>query len=473
MAAARLRAASASIATARRCNALVTELHGRAAAQAAASDARAERGEALGPLDGLLLTVKDNFCIENVPTSCGSKGLEGFVPPYTATVVQKLEALGMVTVAKTNLDEFGMGTFNLHSAAGPVLHPGAHEGGGARVAGGSSGGAAAAVAAGCGDAALGSDTGGSVRLPAAYCGVVGWKPSYGRSSRYGLAAYASSFDTPGVLSTSVRTAAAVANAMSGPDPADATARLAATDYVPEVGESLDGVTVGIPQEYLVEELSASGRRAWAEAERWVQDRGGRVVAVSLPHTSAALPAYYLLTLAEASSNMARYDGVEYGRRARGADECGTVEEMITAARDGTFGSEVRKRVLTGAFTLSRTLYDSYYAQAQRVRRMVCDDFGRVFGGEPAVDVLITPTACGNAPTLAEAQTMSQLETLANDVFTVPASLAGLPAISIPGGVDDGTGLPLGLQIIGTRGNESSVLRVAQALEEEHAASRAL
>lgn len=379
----------------------------------------------------------------------------------------------MVTVAKTNLDEFGMGTFNLHSAAGPVLHPGAHEGGGARVAGGSSGGAAAAVAAGCGDAALGSDTGGSVRLPAAYCGVVGWKPSYGRSSRYGLAAYASSFDTPGVLSTSVRTAAAVANAMSGPDPADATARLAATDYVPEVGGSLDGVTVGIPQEYLVEELSASGRRAWAEAERWVQDRGGRVVAVSLPHTSAALPAYYLLTLAEASSNMARYDGVEYGGRARGADECGTVEEMITAARDGTFGSEVRKRVLTGAFTLSRTLYDSYYAQAQRVRRMVCDDFGRVFGGEPAVDVLITPTACGNAPTLAEAQTMSQLETLANDVFTVPASLAGLPAISIPGGVDDGTGLPLGLQIIGTRGNEASVLRVAQALEEEHAASRAL
>eukprot|EP00040_Diaphanoeca_grandis_P002315 m.21229 g.21229 ORF g.21229 m.21229 type:complete len:496 (+) comp13313_c0_seq1:19-1506(+) len=443
-------------------NAFVNLCFTTARIRAAASDTRSVSGSLLGELDGVHIAVKDNFCVKGTATTCSSRALNRFIPGYTATCIERLEEQGVVIVGKTNMDEFGMGSFNLNSATGPSINPHKGNTNTPHTPGGSSGGSAVAVASGCCVAAIGSDTGGSVRLPAAYCGVVGWKPSYGRTSRFGLVAFASSLDTPGVFANNVRDAATIANAMSGDDISDATCTLSKTTFVPTSGSDLKGVTVGIPQEYFIEELSAPVLSAWKQTEEWLASRGATIVSVTLPRTKDALSAYYLLALAEASSNMARYDGMHYGLRVGEAATTKTVQELITNSRGESFGEEVKRRILTGTFTLSQTSYDSYYLQAQRVRRLVKTDFERVF--DAGVDVLLTPTAPSAAPTIIEAENMARLETYANDVFTVPASLAGLPAISVPAGYDDNN-MPLGVQLIGAHGCEHDVLRVAQVVED--------
>eukprot|EP00039_Didymoeca_costata_P013676 m.211967 g.211967 ORF g.211967 m.211967 type:complete len:476 (-) comp15843_c0_seq6:35-1462(-) len=409
-------------------------------------------------LHGAPIAVKDNFCLKGIPTTCSSQALSTFVPQYTATVVERLAKQGAIMVAKTNMDEFGMGSFNIHSKNGPVLQELAEKD---HVSGGSSGGSAAAVSHGICAAALGSDTGGSVRTPASYTGVVGWKPSYGRSSRYGLVPFASSFDTPGVLANSVRDAAIVANAMSGSDPLDSTCTLPPTDYVPTIGNDLKGKVVGVPMEYWIDEMSPLVHTAWCKTIDMVKQCGGTVKEISLPTTSLALPAYYILSSAETSSNLAKYDGMNYGLRAGEATDFNSVQELITESRHLSFGPEVVRRILIGTFVLSRRLYESYYIQAQKVRTLVCNDFESAFRG---VDVILTPTTPTTAPTLEEAKNMSLVETYANDVYTVPTSLAGLPAISIPV-QERKEKYPIGMQLIGKYGDEESVLYVAQVLEE--------
>eukprot|EP00041_Stephanoeca_diplocostata_P033589 m.1114893 g.1114893 ORF g.1114893 m.1114893 type:complete len:502 (-) comp24368_c0_seq28:3753-5258(-) len=492
------RSARAAITATRALGAFVSETDHKTALKAAQAAAhRLSNGNSLGDLDGRTLAVKDNFCVSGSLTTCASKALATFEPCYTATAVKRLQDAGCVVVGKTNLDEFGMGSFNLHSIAGHVSNPypissGIHDATSPRVSGGSSGGSAVAVASFSCDIALGSDTGGSVRIPAAYCGVVGYKPSYGRTSRHGLVAYASSLDTPGILSRSVRMATVAANAMSGPDVNDATSTLGSTSFVPEIGGDLTGVTVGIPRQYHIAELAPAMLAAWQQAEAWVVARGATVVPVDLHCTRNGLPAYYLLAAAEASSNMARYDGMQYGQRSGAANSHATVRELITASRSDTLGAEVQRRILTGCFTLARDTYDSYYDQAQRVRRLICDDFARVLvsdasvpdGTTQRVDALLTPTTPTIAPTVAAARAYSAVQGYANDVFTVPASLAGLPAISVPIGYIDSatdtyvgatgppaTAIPAGMQIIAARGNEQRVLQVAQVLEEAAADTR--
>eukprot|EP00053_Salpingoeca_punica_P009291 m.83145 g.83145 ORF g.83145 m.83145 type:complete len:498 (+) comp14957_c0_seq2:14-1507(+) len=414
-------------------------------------------------LAGVPIAVKDNFCIANVETTCSSNALRNFVPPYTATVVQRLLDEGAVVVGKTNMDEFGMGSFTNTGIHGSTVNPWTPvTSTDALSAGGSSGGSAAAVASGMCLAALGSDTGGSVRLPAAYCGVVGLKPSYGRSSRHGLVAYASSLDTPGVLARSVRDAALIANVMSGHDLQDSScAERPPTDYLPEAG-SLSSLTVGIPSEYNIEELDSEVKERWSLGIEWLQRAGATIKQVSLPLTKQALSTYYILAVCEAASNLNRYDGMRYGHREGTASEYKTYIDMLTASRSRMFGEEVMSRILTGTFALSRTMSDSYYVQAQRVRQLVVREFDAIFNS--GVDVLLTPTAPTVAPSLASVASKPETDGYANDVFTVPASLAGLPAMSVPAGFGR-DGLPVGLQLIAQRFNEAAVLRAGIVLEQ--------
>ncbi|HUH11646.1 MAG TPA: Asp-tRNA(Asn)/Glu-tRNA(Gln) amidotransferase subunit GatA [Longimicrobiales bacterium] len=421
------------------------------AAPAARVDAAARQGSA-GPLAGVPVAVKDNLCTRALPTTCGSRILDGFQAPYAATVVRRLEEAGALVVGKTNLDEFAMGSSTEHSAWGPTRNPWDPT----RVPGGSSGGSAAAVAAGIVPLALGSDTGGSVRQPAALCGVVGIKPTWGRLSRYGLVAYASSLDQVGTFGARVADAARLLEALCGPDPLDATASpRPAPALAPELERGLEGLTVGVPREYFPAELDGAVEARCRHALERMRDAGATLRDVSLPHTAFAIPAYYVIAPAEASSNLARYDGVRYGRR---AGEQSALEVYEETRRAG-FGAEVKRRIMLGTFALSAGYHDRYYGRAQAVRRRIAAELAAVFAG--GVDVLFTPTAPGPAFHLGE-RTEDPYRMYLADVFTVTANLAGIPALSLPVGRVEG--LPVGGQLMAPAWGEGVLVRAAAELE---------
>ena len=406
--------------------------------------AAAETVDAAAPLAGLFVAVKDNLCVSGAPTTAGSRMLEGFVPPYTATAVERLEAAGAVVVAKTNLDEFGMGSTNENSAFGPVLNP-LDEG---RVAGGSSGGSAAAVASGAVPLALGSDTGGSVRLPAAFCGVVGFKPTYGSVSRYGLVSYASSLDQVGIMARDVELVRAAYEAMRGPDPLDPTSR----EIAPPAGGK---ARVGVVSELAGEGFSDAAIRALRRARSALEEAGLEVVEVSVPAVRYAVPTYYLIATAEAASNLARYDGSLFGARV-GESRDGQ-EAVSTRTRGALFGREVKRRILTGTFALSAGYRDAYYGRALAARSRIAAELRAALTG---VDALLTPTATGTAYRLGE-KTSDPVSMYMGDIATCLANLGGMPAISVP--AVEGDGLPVGVQLMGAEGSDDRVLELADGL----------
>jgi aspartyl-tRNA(Asn)/glutamyl-tRNA(Gln) amidotransferase subunit A len=441
---------------ARPLNAFITETPERALAMAEAADARIGAG-AMRPLDGIPLAVKDLFCTEGIATTAASHILDGFIPPYESTVTAKLWEAGAVLLGKTNLDEFAMGSSNTTSFYGPVENPWRRAGDNRPlVPGGSSGGSAAAVAAHAALGATGTDTGGSIRQPASFCGIVGLKPSYGRCSRWGVVAYASSLDHPGPLARNVRDAAILLTAMAGHDPRDSTsAPLAVPDYEAALSGEVRGLRIGIPREYRADGMPQEIEALWQEAAGWLRAAGAEPVEVSLPMTRYALPAYYIIAPAEASSNLARYDGVKFGLRVPAA----SLEEMYELTRAQGFGAEVRRRVLVGTYVLSAGYYDAYYLKAQKVRSLIARDFAAAF---EQVDCLLTPTAPSAAFTIGD-HGDDPIAMYLNDLFTVPANLAGLPALSVPAGLS-ADGLPLGLQVTGRAFDEETVLRVGDVLE---------
>ncbi len=416
-----------------------------------------------GPLAGVPLAVKDLFCTEGVPSQSGSRILEGYLPPYTATVVSRLTAGGAALLAKTNQDEFAMGSSTENSAFGPTLNPWDRT----RVPGGSSGGSAAAVAAGIAPWALGTDTGGSIRQPAALCGIVGLKPTYGSVSRYGMIAFASSLDQAGPLTRDVTDAALLLKHMVGRDPCDATSLELREEIELPTAERLDRVRIGVPSKLIGGEgVEPSVRRCFERALKLAEDLGASVVEVHLPHAPHALSAYYVLAPAEASSNLARFDGVRYGLRAGDAKD---LLDLYTRTRHDGFGPEVKRRIMLGTYALSSGYYDAYYGRAQRVRTKIADDFAAAFEN---VDLIATPTAPGVAFELGE-KTSDPWSMYLSDYFTVPMSLAGIPAISIPCGLTGqsdsvgphGGGLPVGLQLAGPAFSENLLLDAAYALEQ--------
>ncbi|MGA2319750.1 MAG: Asp-tRNA(Asn)/Glu-tRNA(Gln) amidotransferase subunit GatA [Solirubrobacteraceae bacterium] len=403
------------------------------------------------PLGGVPLAVKDLFCTEGIPSQAGSRILEGYLPPYTATAVSRLTGAGASLLAKTNQDEFAMGSSNENSAFGPVRNPWDRE----RVPGGSSGGSAAAVAAGLAPWALGTDTGGSIRQPAALCGIVGLKPTYGAVSRYGMIAFASSLDQAGPLTRDVSDAALMLRQMLGKDPCDATSLEFPHELELPSAELLEGVRFGVPAELSGEGIDAGVLDAFAATLARAQELRAGVQDVRLPHAPHALSAYYVLAPAECSSNLARFDGVRYGFRVEGAED---LLDMYTRTRHDGFGAEVKRRIMLGTYALSSGYYDAYYGRAQRVRTKIAEDFRAAFG---EVDFILTPTAPSVAFKLGE-KTQDPLAMYLNDYCTVPMSLAGIPAISIPCGLSEG--LPVGLQIAGPAFSENRLLDVAYALE---------
>ncbi len=404
------------------------------------------------PLNGVPLAVKDLFCTEGVPSQSGSRILEGYLPPYTATAVERLARAGAPLLGKTNQDEFAMGSSTENSAFGPVRNPWDRE----RVPGGSSGGSAAAVAAGLAPWALGTDTGGSIRQPAALCGIVGLKPTYGAVSRYGMIAFASSLDQAGPLTRDVTDAALMLRHMVGQDPCDATSLAFPGEIALPSAERLDGVRLGVPLELTGEGIEAGVLASFQAALARAQELGAEVCEVALPHAPHALSAYYVLAPAEASSNLARFDGVRYGARAAGASD---LTDMYTRTRHDGFGAEVKRRIMLGTYALSSGYYDAYYGRAQRVRTKIAEDFREAFG---EVDFIVTPTAPTVAFGLGE-KTQDPWSMYLNDYCTVPMSLAGIPAISIPCGLSEG--LPVGLQIAGPVFSENKLLDAAFALEQ--------
>jgi len=450
------RAYIAAMEEARPLNAFITETPQRALAMAAESDDRLAKGVAR-PLDGIPIAVKDLFCTKGVLTTAASHILDGFCPSYESTVTEKLWEAGAVMLGKANLDEFAMGSSTTTSHYGPVENPWRRPGDNRPlVPGGSSGGSASAVAAHAALAATGTDTGGSIRQPASFCGIVGLKPTYGRCSRWGVVAYASSLDHPGPLARTVKDAAIMLGAMAGHDPKDSTsAPVPVPDFAAALYHGVRGLKIGIPREYRADGMPAEIEALWQEGARWLKEAGAETVEVSLPMTQYALPAYYIIAPAEASSNLARYDGVRFGLRVPGD----TLEEMYERTRAAGFGAEVRRRVLIGTYVLSAGYYDAYYLKAQRVRALVARDFAAAFD---KVDCLLTPTAPSAAFAIGE-KMEDPIAMYLNDLFTVPANLAGLPALSVPAGLSD-DGLPLGLQVIGRAFDEETVLRVGEALE---------
>ena len=438
-------------------NAFITLTPEIARARAAASDARRAKGEALGPLDGVPVAVKDLFCTEGVLSTAASHILDGFVPTYESTVGRNLIDAGAVMIGKTNLDEFAMGSSNMTSYYGPVKNPWAGPAGEDLVPGGSSGGSAAAVAARICPGSLGTDTGGSIRQPASLCGIVGMKPTYGSCSRWGIVAFASSLDQAGPFARTVEDAAILLGAMAGHDPKDSTsAPHEVPDFRAAAQGGVKGLKVGIPREYTMDGMPSEIQALWDQGAAWLKDQGAEIKEVSLPHTKYALPAYYIVAPAEASSNLARYDGVRYGLRVDGD----TLDDMYANTRGEGFGAEVRRRVLIGTYVLSAGYYDAYYVKAQKVRTRILEDFTKAFED---VDVLLTPTA-PNAAFPIGAKMDDPIAMYLNDVFTVPANLAGLPGISVPAGLDK-DGLPLGLQLVGRPFDEETVLRAAKAIED--------
>jgi aspartyl-tRNA(Asn)/glutamyl-tRNA(Gln) amidotransferase subunit A len=424
----------------------------RAYQQAERIDEMADRGDPLPPLAGVPIAIKDVFTTKGVRTTAGSKILENFIAPYDATVVARLEGAGAVVLGKTNCDEFAMGSSNENSGFRPVHNPHDHS----RVPGGSSGGSAAAVAAGMATASLGSDTGGSIRQPAAFCGVVGLMPTYGRVSRYGLIAFASSLDHVGPFGRTVKDVAIMLQQIAGRDPLDSTsAEVPVPNYLEHVGQPVTGLKIGMPKEYFGEGLDPEVWTAMEVALQELAEAGAEIVPISLPHTAYAIPTYYVVATAEASSNLARYDGVRYGLRAEGK----TLAEMYRRTRDAGFGAEVKRRIMLGTYVLSAGYYDAYYLKAQRVRSLLAKDFDDAFA---AVDVIVTPTTPTPAFKLGE-KADDPLAMYLADIFTVTADLVGIPGISIPCGKSK-DGLPIGLQILGKHFDEPTVLRVAHATE---------
>lgn len=425
-----------------------------ALSQAEAADRARQSGETVHPLCGVPVAVKDNICVEGVKTTCASRMLEDFVPPYSATVWEKLSAAGCVLLGKTNLDEFAMGSTTENSAFHPTRNPRALD----RVPGGSSGGSAACVAAGEAPFALGSDTGGSIRQPAAFCGVVGMKPTYGMVSRYGLVAFASSLDQIGPMTKTVRDNALALDLLAGYDRRDTTS--VKRGYTPmgrDIGKGVKGLTVGLPRQMFAEGLSDGVRRAVTHAAKVLEGLGATVKEIDLPSLEYALPAYYVLSSAEASSNLARFDGVRYGHRAA---EYADLEELYVKSRSEGFGPEVKRRILLGTYTLSAGYFDAYYKKALQVRTLVIRDFDRAFEG---CDALLGPVAPTTAYRIGE-KSMSPLEMYLGDVHTVPVNIAGIPALSMPCGADE-NGLPVGLQLMGKTFSEPMLYRIGGALEE--------
>jgi len=437
----------------RHIGAYLTLCKDRALAKAAEIDAVAENGHPLPPLAGVPVAIKDVLITRGVRTTAGSKILGNYVPPYDCTAVARLEAAGAVILGKTNCDEFAMGSSNENSAWKPVHNP--RDLG--RVPGGSSGGSAAAVAANMAVAALGSDTGGSIRQPAAFCGVVGLKPTYGRVSRYGLIAFASSLDHVGPFARTVKDAALMLQVIAGRDPMDSTSSdLPVPDYVAELQRPVRGLKLGVPTEYFGEGLDSEIKIAVEAAIQKLASLGCEVVPISLPHTKCAIPAYYIVATAEASSNLARYDGVRYGFRASAAK---TLSDMYRRTRDEGFGPEVKRRIMLGTYALSAGYYDAYYLKAQKVRTLLARDFEEAF---KKVDVIVTPTTPTAAFKLGE-KVDDPLAMYLADIYTVTANLAGIPGISIPCG-ETKDKLPVGLQILGKHFDEATILRVAHTYE---------
>lgn len=440
-------------------NAFIVATPEKAIEAARAVDAKRAAGEALGPMAGVPIGMKDLFATVGVQTTAASHILEGFVPQYESTVSQKLWDAGAGMLGKLNLDQFAMGSSNETSYFGNVISPWQRPGSNAQLApGGSSGGSSAAISARLCPAATGTDTGGSIRQPAAFTGITGIKPTYGRCSRWGVVAFASSLDQAGSMARDVTDCAIMLEAMAGFDPKDSTSLdLAVPNWTAALSGDLKGKKVGIPREYRAEGMPAEIDAVWEQGIAWLKDAGAEVVEVSLPHTKYALPTYYIIAPAEASSNLARYDGVRYGLRDL-PDGAG-LQDMYAATRAAGFGPEVKRRILIGTYVLSAGFYDAYYTQAQKVRALIAQDFAKAF---EQVDVLLTPTAPSAAFALGE-NVDDPLAMYLNDVFTVPASLAGLPAMSVPAGLD-AQGLPLGLQIIGRPLDEQGVLNAGLAIE---------
>jgi aspartyl-tRNA(Asn)/glutamyl-tRNA(Gln) amidotransferase subunit A len=434
-------------------NAYLSLTKERALEQAARIDGLAAKGDPLPPLAGIPIGIKDVLVMKGAPATAGSKILQGYRPPYDATAVSRLEAAGAVLLGKLNCDEFAMGGSNENSAYGPVRNPVDTD----RVPGGSSGGSAAAVAANMAAATLGTDTGGSIRQPASFCGVVGVLPTYGRVSRYGLIAFASSLDRVGPFAGNVRDAATLLGVIAGADPKDATCSTAPVpDYVAESQKPVEGLRIGVPAEYFAEGLDPEVKAAIESGIASLKSAGCTVKPVSLPHTKYAVPVYYLVATAEASANLARFDGVRYGYRSPDSE---TLSAMYQHSRDEAFGAEVKRRILLGTYSLSAGYYDAYYLKAQQVRRLLAEEFLRAFA---EVDAIVTPTAPMPAFKIGE-KADDPIAMYLADIYTVTASLAGICGVSVPCGATQ-AGLPVGMQVLATHLNEGMALRVAQAVE---------
>ena len=422
--------------------------------QAEKADQKFQSQEHIHPLTGIPLAIKDNICVRKIRTTCSSKILEDFIPPYDATVIRKLCQAGAIIIGKTNMDEFAMGSSTENSGMAVTRNPWDSN----RIPGGSSGGSAAAVAADLCTGALGSDTGGSIRQPAAMCGVVGLKPTYGRVSRYGLVAFASSLDQIGPLTKDVRDCAILMNVIAGHDPLDSTsADFPVPDYTESLNGSIEGLRVGIPGQYFIKGMDREVEGAVHESITMLEKLGARTAEIQLPHTPYAVATYYVLATAEASSNLARYDGVKYGHRTTGKYD---LLEMYTKTRQEGFGSEVKRRIMLGTYALSAGYYDAYYRKAQCVRTLIKQDFDEAFR---SVDVIVTPTAPTAAFRIGE-KTQDPLQMYLSDIFTISVNLAGIPAISIPCGLTS-ENLPIGLQILGRPFDETTIIRAAHAFEQ--------
>jgi len=449
----------AAVEEARALNAFVLETPDRARDMARSADARLAKGEG-GPLEGLPLGIKDLFCTSGVRTTACSHILENFVPTYESTVTANLWRDGAVLLGKLNNDEFAMGSSNETSYFGPVVSPWRRRGTDAKlVPGGSSGGSAAAVAAKLCIGATGTDTGGSIRQPAAFCGIVGLKPTYGRCSRWGIVAFASSLDQAGPFARSVRDCAILLRSMAGHDPKDTTCvDLPVPDYEKAVGSSVKGMRIGIPKEYRMPGMASEIETLWQRGAQWLKDAGAETVEISLPFTKYALSAYYIVAPAEASSNLARYDGVRYGLRVPGRD----IIDMYEQTRAAGFGKEVRRRIMIGTYVLSAGYYDAYYLRAQKVRTLIKRDFEACFSA--GIDAILTPTTPSAAFAIGEKGRADPVEMYLNDVFTVTVNMAGLPGISVPSGLD-AQGLPLGLQLIGRPFQEETLFALGAVVEQ--------
>jgi aspartyl-tRNA(Asn)/glutamyl-tRNA(Gln) amidotransferase subunit A len=449
----------AAMEKARALNAFVLETPDRARAMAEVADANLAAGDAR-PLEGLGLGVKDMFATKDVRTTAGSRILDNFVPTYESTVTANLWRDGAVMLGKLNNDEFAMGSSNETSFFGPVISPWRRKGSNTPlVPGGSSGGSASAVAAGLCLGATGTDTGGSIRQPAAFTGIVGVKPTYGRCSRWGIVAFASSLDQAGPFARTVRDAAILLTSMAGHDPKDTTSvDRPVPDYEASIGKSIRGMKIGIPKEYRIDGLAAEIERLWDQGRQWLEAAGAEVVEVSLPHTKYALPAYYIVAPAEASSNLARYDGVRYGLRVPARE----IADMYQNTRAEGFGKEVRRRIMIGTYVLSAGYYDAYYLRAQKARTLIKRDFENVFA--TGVDALLTPATPSAAFGIGEKGGADPIEMYLNDVFTVTVNMAGLPGISVSGGLS-AEGLPLGLQLIGRPFDEESLFSLGYVIEQ--------